>query len=53
MEEESGKSYGAAGFDNQLCFQRKLANRRANFVFRDSDDVIDVLRNVLKVDLAD
>ena len=53
MEKESGESYGAARLDNQLCVQRELANCRANFIFRDSDDLVDVLRNVPKVDLAD
>ena len=53
VEKKAGESYGAARFDDQLCFKRKPANRLANFIVSDGDDVVDVLRNVPKVDLAD
>ncbi len=46
MKKESGKAYGAAGLDHELCLQRQPANCHANFAFRDGDDVVDVLRNV-------
>ena len=52
MKKEPGKAYGAAGLDHELCLQGQPANCGPDFVFRDRDDLVDVLRNVLKVDLA-
>src|SRR4029077_18306593 len=53
VKEKSCKRYSPAGFGNGLRGGREQLHRLADFVFADSDDVVDILPDVFEVDGAD
>ena len=53
VEDETGGSDSSTGFGYGLRISAQVLRRRADFVFRDGDDVVDVSADVFEVDGAD